>query len=258
MIVRAIDAFSFHPCRKWRIELNGYEMTDLCVIASPKTWNKRLPENLHILTGMKFERISNPSDLTFLRLSELRPRYVFFPHWSHRIPADVFKNFECVIFHMTDLPFGRGGSPLQNLVARGIYETRISALRCVEELDAGPIYLKRPLSLHGAAEEIYLRASDVVEQMIVEIIKAHPQPLEQEGEPTYFKRRTPAQGDLSEATSLDQAFDLIRMLDADGYPNAYINVGNFRLEFSRANRKAGCLVADVRIALRDKVSEGSK
>ena len=233
-------------------------MTDLCVIATSKTWNQRLSENLHTLTGTRFEHILNPADLTFLRLSELRPRYVFFPHWSHRIPADVFQNFECVIFHMTDLPFGRGGSPLQNLVARGIYETQISALRCVEELDAGPIYLKRPLSLHGAAEEIYLRASDVVEQMIVEIIKVHPQPVEQKGEPTFFNRRTPAQGNLLEATSLNQAFDLIRMLDADGYPNAYIDVGHFRLEFNRASRKAGCLVADVRITLQGKNTEESK
>jgi methionyl-tRNA formyltransferase len=233
-------------------------MADLCIIASSRRWNMALPDRLHAATGQRFQLISNPTDLTFLRLSELRPRYVFFPHWSHRIPPDVFKSFECVIFHMTDLPFGRGGSPLQNLIARGIYETQISALRCVEELDAGPIYLKRPLSLHGAAEEIYLRASDVIEQMIVEIVRATPQPMEQKGAPTIFKRRTPAQGNLMEASSLDQAFDLIRMLDADGYPNAYINVGRFRLEFTRASRKTGSLVADVRITLQDKNTEESK
>jgi len=28
---------------------------------------------------------------------------------------------------MTDLPFGRGGSPFQNLIARGIYDTKIIA-----------------------------------------------------------------------------------------------------------------------------------
>jgi methionyl-tRNA formyltransferase len=233
-------------------------MTDLCVIATSKPWNQALPEKLHISTGQRFHLISNPADLTLTRLTELRPRYIFFPHWSHRIPADVFKNYECVIFHMTDLPFGRGGSPLQNLIASGICETQITALRCVEELDAGPIYLKRPLSLHGSAEEIYLRASGVVEQMIVEIVKTNPQPLEQTGEPTFFKRRTPAQGNLLDAASLDQAFDLIRMLDADGYPNAFINAGSLRLEFTRASRKTGSLIADVRITLQDKNTEENK
>jgi len=233
-------------------------MSDFCIIASSKLWNKDLPANLHAATGQRFQLISNPVELNVERLTELSPRYVFFPHWSHRIPADVFQNFECVIFHMTDLPFGRGGSPLQNLIARGIYETQISALKCVEEVDAGPIYLKRSLSLHGAAEEIYLRASKIIESMIVEIIKTNPQSIAQIGEPTFFKRRKPEQGSLLDAGSLDQAFDLIRMLDADGYPNAFINVGNLRLEFTRASRKADSVIADVRITLQDQNTEENK
>ena len=47
---------------------------------------------------------------------------------------------------MTDLPYGRGGSPLQNLIVRGHKHTMISAIKCVKELDAGPIYLKKPLT----------------------------------------------------------------------------------------------------------------
>lgn len=233
-------------------------MADLYVIASSKPWNKNLLENLHAAIGQRFQLISNPAEITVEHLTELNPRYVFFPHWSHRIPADVFHNFECVILHMTDLPFGRGGSPLQNLITRGIYETQVSALKCVEEVDAGPIYLKRPLSLHGTAEEIYLRASEIVEKMIVEIIKTNPQPIAQVGEPTFFKRRKPEQGNLLDAKSLDQAFDLIRMLDADGYPNAFVNAGSLRLEFTRASRKAGSLIADVRITLQDQNTEENK
>lgn len=233
-------------------------MTDIFVIATSKPWNKGLPAKLNAENAYQFHLITSPADLTFSHLAELRPRYVFFPHWSYRIPADVFENFECIIFHMTDLPFGRGGSPLQNLIARGIFETQMTALRCVEDIDAGPIYFKRPLSLHGAAEEIYLRASDVIENMIVEIIKTNPKPLEQTGEPTYFKRRTPVEGNLLDVTSLDQAFDLIRMLDADGYPKAFINAGNLRLEFTRASHKTGSLIADVRITLRDRNKEESE
>ena len=64
--------------------------------------------------------IAAPAELTRAALEQAKPRYVFFPHWSHIIPEDIHGAFECVIFHMTDLPFGRGGSPLQNLIARGI------------------------------------------------------------------------------------------------------------------------------------------
>lgn len=44
---------------------------------------------------------------------------------------------------MTDLPYGRGGSPLQNLIVRNHYKTKISEIRVKKEIDSGPIYLKK-------------------------------------------------------------------------------------------------------------------
>ncbi len=210
-----------------------------------------MKERLEKRTGIPFFLITKQEELTEDVLQKLRPRYVFFPHWSYRIPENIFNQFECVIFHMTDLPFGRGGSPLQNLIARGIYDTKITALRCVEEMDAGPIYLKRPFNLHGSAEEIYLRASGVVEEMIVEIIEQEPEPIAQIDEPIEFKRRKPEDGDLAITESLDQVFDLIRMLDAEGYPNAFLKIGPLKFEFSRAAKKTGQVMADVRITYVD-------
>ena len=87
---------------------------------------------------------------------------------------------------MTDLPYGRGGSPLQNLIFRGHLETKITALRCIGELDAGPVYMKRPLSLNGSASEIFLRAADVVEKMIGEIVHTEPIPEPQKASQLFF------------------------------------------------------------------------
>ena len=151
---------------------------------------------------------------------------------------------------MTDLPFGRGGSPLQNLIVRGIRQTKISALRCNEEVDAGPIYLKRPLSLHGSAEEIYQRATKEIENMIVKILKTNPVPVPQKGKVTMFKRRKARQSNLAGIKTLDEAYDLIRMLDADGYPHAFLNIGLLKLQFTRAMRKTDKVLADVSITLR--------
>lgn len=231
-------------------------MTEQYVIASSRRWNKNLVSDLNAKVDGVFLHIADPTQMTAEYLSRIKPRYVFFPHWSHRIPSEILQRFECVIFHMTDLPFGRGGSPLQNLIARGIYETKISALRCVEVIDAGPIYLKRPLSLLGAAEEIYLRASKVIEEMIVEIIQSSPIPQAQVGEPTYFGRRKPEDSNLAGADSLQSAFDLIRMLDAEGYPNAFLEIGRMRLEFSRAKLRADDIAADVKISIVRDVREG--
>jgi len=220
------------------------------IIASSREWHENLATRLTELVGRQFAYINRREDLTTERLTKMRPRYVFLPHWSYIIPEEVYNNFECIIFHMTDVPFGRGGSPLQNLISRGIYETKISALRCVKELDAGPVYLKRPLSLYGSAEEIYLRASEIIEDMICQIIKEQPVPVEQTGETTCFSRRKPEQGDIAELTSLNQVFDHIRMLDADGYPRAFLETKHFRFDFERASFKKGQVTADVKITER--------
>ena len=225
-------------------------MSNIYIIATSRLWNQDLLKNLQNIEGRNFHYIGSPIELTLPRLLKLNPRYIFFPHWSHIIPSEIYSKFECVMFHMTDLPFGRGGSPLQNLIVRGIRKTKISAFKCNAEVDAGPIYLKRPLSLHGSAQEIYQRATKEVENMIVEILKTNPVPVHQEGKVTMFKRRKPEESNLAGIKTLDEAFDLIRMLDADGYPHAFLNIGPLKLQFTRAVRKADEVLADVRITIR--------
>jgi methionyl-tRNA formyltransferase len=226
-------------------------MSETCVIASQRPWNLQLALRLERRLERPFMLVTRPEDLTAVRLTAMNVRYVFLPHWSSRIPEDVWSQYECIVFHMTDLPYGRGGSPLQNLIACGHHSTMVSAIRCVAEFDAGPVYLKRPLSLGGTAEEIFIKADAIVEEMIVEILGQQLQPVAQQGEPTLFKRRRPEQSDLSDANSLAAWFDRIRMMDADGYPKAYLQIGRFRLEFTRGSRKVGEVVADVRITESD-------
>jgi len=208
-------------------------------------------ERLEQRTGRPFRLIDAPDQLDAERLRADGIQTIFFPHWSYRIPATIYEPFECVIFHMTDLPFGRGGSPLQNLIALGHEETIVTALRCVEVFDAGPVYLKRSLNLNGSAEEIYLRVDRLIAAMILTLIEEQPEPVPQRGEPTFFKRRRPEQGDWSDAEDLSRVFDRIRMLDAEGYPPAFVDVGRFRLTFTRAALRTDAVVADVRITLRE-------
>lgn len=196
--------------------------------------------------------IRTKSELTYEYLKEINPKYVFFPHWSYIIPKEIYENFNCVIFHMTDLPFGRGGSPLQNLIERGIYETKISAIKCVKELDAGDIYLKKDFSIkEGAASDIYLRAAILVSAMIDEIIDKNPIPTPQKGEVTEFKRRTPEMSEIRALKDINKIYDYIRMLDAPGYPKAYLENENIKYEFFDAKIEDGKLLAQVEIKVKN-------
>ena len=69
------------------------------------------------------------------------------------IPSKIYQKFETIIFHMTDVPFGRGGSPLQNLIIRGYKISKLSAIKCTKKIDGGPVYLKK-YSLNGNADLI--------------------------------------------------------------------------------------------------------
>ena len=114
---------------------------------------------------------------------------VFFPYWSFKISKELLNKYECIGFHMTDLPYGRGGSPLQNLILRGFTETVITAFRITDEWDAGPIYCKRPLSLEGTAQEIFDRASNIIYNDMIPFILTHEiEPVPQEGEVVCFHR----------------------------------------------------------------------
>lgn len=217
------------------------------VIATPHVRHDELEKSLRAEPWLEILRIRDRESLNPVPLEKFAPAYVFFPHWSWKIPPEIYEKFTCVIFHMTDLPFGRGGSPLQNLIVRGFESTQLSALQCVAELDAGPIFMKRPLSLAGSAEEILRRAAAETGRMILEIARNNPTPKPQEGDVVEFRRRTPADGNLAGIEDLKTVYNYIRMLDAEGYPRAFLKLGNLQFEFSGASLEGGAIHARVRI-----------
>jgi methionyl-tRNA formyltransferase len=221
------------------------------VVATIRPWNIDVFQRIVRSYPGDWHLVTKPAQLTPTLVRTLAPRYIFFPHWSELVPDEILNLSECICFHETDLPFGRGGSPIQNLVERGFPDTKVSAFKMTSEMDAGPIYLQRPLSLRGLAEEIYVRAAHLVAEMILEIVKREPRPTPQTGAPVAFERRTPAESEISvsQLRTLDDMFDHIRMLDAAEYPRAFVRHGDWLLELSRPARRTDCIEASVRIRL---------
>ncbi len=219
------------------------------IILSSKIWNKDLVDQLKEYDyECNWHFISKKEEFNIEVLEKIKPNKIFIPHWSHIIPENIFAYYECIVFHMTDLPYGRGGSPLQNLIVDGVESTKISAIKVIKELDAGPIYLKNNLSLYGTAEEIFIRANSVIFNMINKIKNEKLKPKEQKGEISLFKRRTPSMSSIEELNEIEEVFNHIRMLDADGYPQAYFETDKFKFEFTRGSLKADkSIIADVRI-----------
>lgn len=226
------------------------------IIATIKTWNVSNAVKLKKKLGREYKVtvITTKDKLAYDVVKKIDPVYIFFPHWSWIIPKKICDNFKCVVFHMTDLPFGRGGSPLQNLIARGMSKTRISAIKAAESVDSGPIYLKRSLSLKGSAAGIFRNASEIVfKKMIPYIIKNNPDPVPQKGKAVNFRRRTPSDSDIAGFKDMNKIYDHIRMLDAEGYPRAFIETKDLRFEFTGAIKRGGFIKADVVIVKKEKL-----
>jgi methionyl-tRNA formyltransferase len=203
------------------------------ILATNKTWHDKLFVNLKT-DNKNWLRVTNTKEL--LGLANNKKYRIFFPHWSKIIPKSIYTNHECIVFHMTDLPYGRGGSPLQNLIVNGFKKTKISAIKVKREIDSGPIYLKRTLSLNGTAFQIFCRSSKIIERMIKLIINNDIKPTKQIGEVTYFKRRTSSQSNINQLCNIDKIYDYIRMLDCEGYPDAFIETEYFIVKFRKAKK----------------------
>ena len=87
------------------------------ILLTDKSWHDDLFKNLSSEKhAIKCIRVKKKEKFNLELCRTFSPDWIFIPHWSYKkIPKEIFNNYRCVVFHMTDLPYGRGGTPLQNL-----------------------------------------------------------------------------------------------------------------------------------------------
>ena len=159
-----------------------------------------------------------------------RQMFVFIG-WSEIIPLRLIDQHLCICFHPSDLPDFRGGSPLQHQKIAGIEETKLTAFKMTNEIDAGPIIDKTPLNIFGHLDEVFANLTLASIRLLQKILtniwdEEYLAGIEQEHyKATYYKRRKPKDseitiGDLQNKTG-KELFEFICGLE-DPYPNAYI------------------------------------
>ena len=224
------------------------------IIVTIKQWNiDFFSKNINKLNG-NWLIITKPSQLSINALKKMNIENIYFIHWSKMIPSNIFKKYNCIAFHMTDLPYGRGGSPLQNLILRKKKFTKISAFRINEKIDGGPIYLKKKLSLNGTAQEIFIRAAKICFNIIKQINKNILIPKPQKPSKISFKRLSKKENllDFKKIKNLDELYDRIRMVDAPEYPDAFIESKKFFFNFYNVKKIKNSLHTSVKIVLKKK------
>lgn len=137
-------------------------------------------------------------------------------------PEVLARNRWNFVVHASDLPKGRGFSPLVWQVLEGANKIPVTMIEMTDEVDAGAIVAQSHFYLCGHELNAELRAllAQAIEDLCVKIVLSPvaPSPREQEGVPTWYTRRQAADSVLDPEKPIAAQFDILRVVDNDRYP----------------------------------------
>ncbi len=138
-------------------------------------------------------------------------------------PPEVLKrNKYNVVVHQSDLPRGRGFSPLTWQILEGKNEIPVSVLEAIDEVDAGPIYYKDVMRFEGheLIDELRRVSAETSIRLCKKFLNSAEPPAasEQRGEPHFYPKRKAVDSVLDVSKSIGEQFDLLRTVDNEKYP----------------------------------------
>ncbi len=215
------------------------------LIYTKKIWN---PKSSQVRLQKKFIKKS----INYSDIKKINPKRIFFIHWSKFIDKKIYSKYECIQFHCSNLPKFRGGSPVQHQILNGIKNTKLSAFKINKKLDTGDLCISKKISLKGSATNIYKRietnALDIIKKSL---LKPNLSYKKQNGKPTFFKRRNAKMSKISNSiNNINKLYDFIRMLDAEDYPKAYLELKNLKVEFFNIQKKQNKIYGNFRFKKR--------
>lgn len=127
-----------------------------------------------------------------------------------------------LVVHESNLPEGRGWSPLTWQILEGRNQIPITLFEAEEKVDAGYIYYQDLVILDGSElfEEIKFKQFESTVKLVLKFLENYNNlaPFPQQGEVSYYKRRGPKDSELDVSKSISEQFNLLRVADNNNYP----------------------------------------
>ena len=131
-----------------------------------------------------------------------------------------------LIPHESDLPRGRGMSPLTWQILRGKNNITFSLIEASNQIDNGPIYYKKtkfikPNLVLNEIKNIQFEINIILLKKFLNFYKKRgmaPKKVIQKGKKNYFRSRTPDDSKLNINKSIKSQFNLLRLCDHKNYP----------------------------------------
>jgi methionyl-tRNA formyltransferase len=191
------------------------------------------PVNGHLTRWM--ERNSAKHDISFVRSKKDLPggQLLFLISCSEIISANDRAAYRAsLVLHASDLPRGRGWSPHIWQIIGGAETITLSLLEAEDAVDSGRLWhqVTFPVPKHALWDEIneLLFGAEIrlIDRAVEEFDTVTPILQNQDIEPTYFPRRTPADSKIDPERSIASQFDRIRVCDPSRFPAYFELYGN--------------------------------
>jgi methionyl-tRNA formyltransferase len=145
-----------------------------------------------------------------------------------------------LVIHESDLPMGRGWSPMTWQILEGKNEVTVTLFEAELSVDSGRIYKQSVIKFFGneLIDEIRNSQAQVSMNLILDFISEYPPIFSkpQSGLPSYYRKRTAEDSELDITKSIEDQFNLLRVVDNERYP-AYFFIKGSKYKISIENYK---------------------
>jgi len=132
------------------------------------------------------------------------------------------RNCSNIVVHASDLPKGKGFSPLQWQILEGKKTITLTLFEAIKELDAGPYYFKEKVRFKGTEmlEELHSLLGEKIIHMCIDYVANYGKikPKKQRGQHTFYRKRTSSDDELDITKTLKYHFNHFRIADNNKYP----------------------------------------
>jgi len=147
----------------------------------------------------------------------------------HKIIPFEFLNINKhnIVIHASALPKGKGWAPMFWQILEGKDKIPFTMFEASSGIDDGDIYMQRNLILNGLElnQELRAKQAQIIIDMCLEFLKdynIYSTPKKQIGEETFYSKRTFKDSELDTHKSIDEQFNLLRIVDNKSYPAFFI------------------------------------